>query len=96
MIPPHLGYVSVYTRYGYGFHGFGYGIGKSYPRYTRGKAYTFLVEGFTKGLSPTELLTLRIWQLERRPEDIAEAARALKGARFKSQEEFEWKYRRRM
>jgi transposase InsO family protein len=57
---------------------------------------TFLVEGFTKGLLPTELLTLRIRQLERRPEDIAEAARALKGARFKSKEEFEWKYRRRM
>ena len=53
---------------------------------------TFLVEGFTKGLSPIELLTLRIWQLEKRPGNIARAARALKGARFKSKEEFKWKY----
>ena len=27
------------TRYGYGIYGFGYGVGKPDPRYTRGKPY---------------------------------------------------------
>jgi hypothetical protein len=35
-------------------------------------------------------------QLERRKEDLAAAAKALKEARFKSKEEFEWKYRKKM
>jgi transposase InsO family protein len=57
---------------------------------------TFLVDGFTSGLSATDLLVLRIRQLERRKEDISLAAKNLKKARFKSKEEFEWKYRKRM
>ena len=57
---------------------------------------TFLVDGFTSGLSSTDLLVLRIRQLERRKEDIATAAKTLKNARFRSKEEFEWKYRKRM
>jgi len=57
---------------------------------------TFLVNGFTSGMSSTELLVLRMRQLERRKEDLANAAKALKSARFKSKEEFEWKYRKRM
>ena len=57
---------------------------------------TFLVEGFRSGMSSIDLLVLRIRQLERRQEDISNAARALVKARFKSKEEFEWKYRRRL
>jgi len=47
-------------------------------------------------MSSADLLALRIRQLERRKEDLAVAAQALAKARFKSKEEFEWKYRRRM
>jgi len=47
---------------------------------------TFLVSGFTSGMSSVDLLTLRIRQLERRKEDLAAAAQALA----------KWKYRRRM
>ena len=57
---------------------------------------TFLVDGFLTGISSTELLVLRMKQLERREEDIEAAAKALRKARFKSKEEYEWKYRRRM
>lgn len=57
---------------------------------------TFLVDGFSSGMSSEKLLALRIRQLERRPEDLATAALALKKARFRSKEEFEWKYRKRM
>jgi hypothetical protein len=57
---------------------------------------TFLVDGFTSGLSSADLLVLRMRQLERRKEDLTSAAKALREARFKSKEEFEWKYRRRM
>ena len=57
---------------------------------------TFLVDGFTSGMSSTDLLVLRMRQLERRKEDLEKAAKALKAARFKSKEEFEWKYRKRM
>jgi hypothetical protein len=35
-------------------------------------------------------------QLERRKDDLEKAAQALKKARFKSKEEFEWKFRKRM
>jgi hypothetical protein len=57
---------------------------------------TFLVDGFTSGLSSTDLLVLRMRQLERRKDDLEKAAQALKKARFKSKEEFEWKFRKRM
>jgi len=57
---------------------------------------TFLVEGFRSGISSVDLLVLRMRQLERRQEDIDSAAKALAKARFKSKEDFEWKYRRRL
>ena len=57
---------------------------------------TFLIDGFTSGLSSTDLLVLRMRQLERRKEDLEKAAQALQKARFKSKEEFEWKFRKRM
>ena len=57
---------------------------------------TFLVDGFVSGLSSVDLLVLRMRQLERRKEDLDAAAKALKKARFKSKEEYEWKYKRRL
>jgi transposase InsO family protein len=57
---------------------------------------TFLVDGFSSGMTSEQLLALRIRQLEKRQEDLAAAALALRKARFKSKEEFEWKYRKRM
>ena len=57
---------------------------------------TFLVDGFSSGMTSVELLVLRMRQLERRKEDLDQAARTLKKARFKSKEEFEQKFRRRM
>src|ERR1700683_1286191 len=50
---------------------------------------TFLVEGFTLGLTSTDLPVLRMRQLERRKEDLAIAAKALKKAWLKSKEEYE-------
>jgi hypothetical protein len=57
---------------------------------------TFLVEGFKSGMSSIDLLVLRMRQLERRQEDLDAAAKSLAKARFKSKEDFEWKYRRRL
>jgi len=57
---------------------------------------TFLVDGFTSGLSSTDLLVLRIRQLERPKEDIATSSKDLEECRFRSKKEFEWKYRKRM
>jgi hypothetical protein len=57
---------------------------------------TFLVDGYTSGISSVDLLVLRMRQLERRKEDLDKAAKSLRNARFKSKEEFEWKFRKRM
>ena len=57
---------------------------------------TFLVDGFTAGMTSLDLMVLRMRQLERREEDLATAARALRKARFKSKEEYEWKYKKRL
>jgi len=57
---------------------------------------TFLVEGFKTGMSSVDLLVLWMRQLERRQEDIDAAAKALAKSRFKSKEDFEWKYRKRL
>lgn len=56
---------------------------------------TFMVTGFKSGMKPEDLLALRIRQLEKRPEDIARAAKVLREARFRSKREFERKFRRR-
>ena len=37
------GSVSVYTGHGYGVCGYGYGVGKSDPRYTRVQPYPLLL-----------------------------------------------------
>jgi hypothetical protein len=54
---------------------------------------TFMIDGFREGLSTSDLLALRIRQLEKRPEDIAKAAASLKKHRCKSRDIFEQKYR---
>jgi hypothetical protein len=53
---------------------------------------TFMVNGFRSGMTSVKLLTLRIRQLERRPEDLEQAAETLKTSRFKSKEQFERRY----
>lgn len=53
---------------------------------------TFLVEGFTKGMSSVNLLALRIRQLQKLPEDIASAVATLKRTRYKSKEVFEKRF----
>ncbi|KAH7917221.1 hypothetical protein BV22DRAFT_1026794 [Leucogyrophana mollusca] len=57
---------------------------------------TFMVDGFYSGMSSSDLLALRIRQLDKRPEDLMNAAQVLKKARFKSKEQFERKFRRRL
>jgi hypothetical protein len=55
-----------------------------------------MVDGFKSGMTSVELLTLRIRQLERRPEDLEQAAETLKKSRFKSKEQFERRYAKRL
>ena len=57
---------------------------------------TALVEGFHSGMSRTDLLTLRIRQLEKRQEDLDRAAELLTHHRLKSKEQFEKRYRHRL
>lgn len=57
---------------------------------------TFLVHGFHSGMKTEELLALRIRQLEKRPEDIAQAAAAIVQSRLRSKEQFEKVFRRRL
>ena len=57
---------------------------------------THLVYGFCSGMKTTELLALRIRQLGKHPEDIAQAAATLRQSRIKSKEQFEKLFRRRL
>ena len=57
---------------------------------------TFMVEGFHANMDPVDFLTLRIRQLERRPEDLEHAAQTLRQARFKSKDQFERKFHLRL
>jgi hypothetical protein len=57
---------------------------------------TFMVDGFYANMNPVDFLSLRIRQLERRPEDLEHAAMVLKKARFKSKAQFEHKFRLRL
>lgn len=57
---------------------------------------SFLVEGFKSNMSTVDLLALRIRQLEKRPEDLAKAAKTLRDNRFKSKEQFERRFHTRM
>lgn len=57
---------------------------------------TAMVDGFHSGMSTTELLALRIRQLEKRQEDLDKAAELLAQTRIKSKERFEKKFTRRL
>ncbi|KAI5895740.1 uncharacterized protein SCHCODRAFT_02451504, partial [Schizophyllum commune H4-8] len=57
---------------------------------------TFLVQDFRAGMTTSELLAARMRQLERRPEDLARAAAALRKARFRSKTQFERRFTKRL
>lgn len=57
---------------------------------------TFLIDGFHDGMSPTDLMALRIRQLEKRDEDLEHAAECLAKARFKSKQQFERRFAKRL
>jgi hypothetical protein len=57
---------------------------------------SFMVNGFTTNMSSSDLLALRIRQLERHPEDILQAAQTLRDARFRSKAQFEQKFHRKL
>jgi hypothetical protein len=57
---------------------------------------TFMVQGFRSGMSTVELQALRIRQLEKRPEDIEQAAMAIQESRLQSKRQFEKLFRHRI
>ncbi|KZP15611.1 hypothetical protein FIBSPDRAFT_749873 [Athelia psychrophila] len=57
---------------------------------------SFLVHGFTSGMTSAELLALRIRQLERHEEDIGNAAAVLREARFRSKAQFERRFEKKL
>jgi len=57
---------------------------------------SFMVNGFTQNMTTSDLLALRIRQLERRPEDILQAAQTLKNARYRSKAQFEKRFHRKL
>ena len=57
---------------------------------------SFMVDGFTSGMSSSDLLALRIQQLERHPADILQAAHTLTTARFRSKAQFEKRFHRKL
>jgi hypothetical protein len=57
---------------------------------------TFMVDGFKPDMTTSDLLALRIQQLQKHPEDVDRAAKALKKARFTSKEQFEKWYKRQL
>lgn len=57
---------------------------------------TFMVQGFRSNMSHADLLALRIRQLQRKPEDVAKAAEALRKTRLESKEHFERRFAHRL
>jgi transposase InsO family protein len=57
---------------------------------------TFLVEDFKAGISTSELLALRIRQLEKHDNDIERASEVLQLARLRSKEQFNRRYAKRL
>ena len=53
---------------------------------------TFMINDYKEGISASDLLALRARQLEKRPQDIAQAAASLKKHRLRSKARFEEKY----
>ncbi|KAL1750133.1 hypothetical protein FB107DRAFT_279923 [Schizophyllum commune] len=57
---------------------------------------SFMVQGFRLGLDTSELLALRIRQLERLKDDVDRASKTLRKARFVSKAQFERKFARQL
>lgn len=57
---------------------------------------TYLVSGFTAGLSSSDLLALRIRQLQKRDSDMASAAATIRDSRLRSKAQFEKHFARRL
>jgi hypothetical protein len=57
---------------------------------------TFMVDGFRSGMSTTELLSLRIRQLQKLDKDLEQAAETLRLARLRSKQQFNKRYVRRL
>ena len=57
---------------------------------------SFLVEGFTQEMSDEDLLALRIRQLEKKPQDVRQAADTLRLHRLQSKEQFEKRFKTRL
>jgi len=57
---------------------------------------SFMVNGFVTNMSSSDLLALRIRQLEKHPADILQAAQTLKNARFRSKAQFEKKFHKKL
>jgi len=57
---------------------------------------TFMIQGYRKNISTSELLALRIRQLQKRPEDLEQAAQSLIKNRFRSKAQFEKRFMRRL
>ncbi|KAI4294667.1 hypothetical protein K525DRAFT_149991, partial [Schizophyllum commune Loenen D] len=57
---------------------------------------TFMVQGFKLGMSTSDLLALRIRQLERLKSDVQKAAKTLHKARFSSKGQFERRFRKHL
>ncbi|KAF9802742.1 hypothetical protein IEO21_09832 [Rhodonia placenta] len=57
---------------------------------------SFMIENFRAGMSTSDLLALRIRQLQKKPEDITRAAEVLKKSRLQSKQVFERRYAKRL
>ena len=57
---------------------------------------TFMVQGFRSNMPHADLLALRIRQLQRKPEDLARAAKALRKTRLESKDHFERRFAHRL
>lgn len=57
---------------------------------------SFLISGWKSNMPTSDLLALRIRQLEKKPEDIRQAALTLRKHRFASKEQFERRFKTRL
>ena len=55
-----------------------------------------MISGYRAGLTSTELLALRMRQLDKRPQDLARASNAIERSRIGSKEQFEKRFRHRL
>ncbi|RDX40918.1 hypothetical protein OH76DRAFT_1326605, partial [Lentinus brumalis] len=57
---------------------------------------TFMISGYRAGLSSTDLLTLRMRQLDKRPADLEKASEAILRSRLASKAQFEKRFQHRL